>query len=79
MAIAAGVALAAWGMLEKMAYENCLEMARASDRGGSAIVPQCQSDQSGKFFLLALPAAAAGVIALVMRIRGVALFSSLTR
>ena len=79
IAIAASIALAAWGILVKTAYEDCLEMARVSDSGESAIVPQCQSDQSAKFFLFAIPAAVAGIIALVMGIRGIALFPSLTR
>ena len=79
VAIAVSIALAAWGMFEKVAYENCLEMMRAFDRGESAITPQCRSDQSSKFFLFAIPAAIIGIVSLVTGIRGASLFPSLTR
>jgi hypothetical protein len=62
-------ALCGLGLSIKIAYENCLEMIRAFERGESNTTPQCQADESAVYFLTALPAAIIGIFALVLAIK----------
>lgn len=64
--IAIAAALFGWGLLEKIGYENCMEMIRAFERGESGIIPVCPADHADRFFFAALPASIAGVVILVI-------------
>jgi hypothetical protein len=77
--IMAAVALATWGLLEKVAYEYCLEMIRAFERGESNITPQCRADESGKFLFPAWPVGIVGIVVLIMGIKDLPLLSSPAR
>ncbi|MGI0014295.1 MAG: hypothetical protein ACREBU_12770 [Nitrososphaera sp.] len=68
--IAAGAVLVGVGVLEKIAYENCL------GRGESGVIPLCREDQSAPFFLVGLPIKSVGVIILIMGMRNLAILPS---
>lgn len=68
--IAAGM-LATIGFLEWFAHENCMEMIRASERGESSVTPLCPADPQGRFFIVAMPVGAVGVVLVVMGIKDI--------
>lgn len=65
--IIAGVALSALGLVEKISYENCLQMESGM---------LCWADPKNRFLFAALPVGIAGILICVMGIKDLAPFKS---
>lgn len=77
--IAAGVAIASFGLLIRITYDSCLEMIRAFERGESGVIPLCPTDGSAPYFLTALPVIVIGIIVLVLAKKDAAALQRISR
>lgn len=64
-----GAAITGYGLLVKIGYDNCLELIKAFERGGSGLLPGCPVDDSAIFFFVGLPVTGIGIIVLVLGIK----------
>lgn len=73
--IVVGAALIGNGFLEKGIYENCLKWLNEHYNmdTGTSVPFQCQSDQSSTFFLAGLLTKLAGIIILLLGLKGLPL------
>jgi hypothetical protein len=78
--VLAGVGIAGFGLLTKISYDGCLELAMACERGQpSGGCPLCPADDSPKYFLVGLPVTGVGVTVFVLAIKDIPALQRLAR